>query len=242
MRKDGQSTKEKILEAAAKLFSENGFQDTTVSDICVYANTNIASVNYHFGSKESLYREVWKLAFDMSLKEYPIDGGLAEDAPAEDKLRAFVKAILFKILDGGKIGYYGKLFIIEAGDINPIIQDLKSEHIAIIRRRLRSILSELLGPRASEDDIGLCHFSVINQCLALAFKLSILNSRKIQDGNTQLFKDFPMPFHKWTLPENIDQLAEHITDFSLAGISQVRNRLEKSQPKSSTSFARAAKG
>jgi TetR/AcrR family transcriptional regulator, regulator of cefoperazone and chloramphenicol sensitivity len=241
LRKDGQSTKEKILEAAAKLFSENGFQDTTVSDICVCANTNIASVNYHFGSKESLYREVWKRAFEMSLEKYPIDGGLRDDAPAQEKLRAFVKAILFKILDGGKIGYYGKLFIIEAGDINPIIQDLKSEHIAIIRHRLRSILEELLGPRASEDDLQLCHFSVINQCLALAFKLSILNSRKIQDGKEKWLKT-PMPFHKWTQPGNIDQLAEHITDFSLAGISQVRSRIEKSRQDSSPIFARAVKG
>jgi len=227
LRSDSQDTKEKVLEAAAKLFSEKGFQDTRISDICENAQTNIASVNYYFGSKESLYREVWKQAFEKSLEKYPIDGGLAEDAPAQEKLLAFAKSLLCKILDSGKIGYYGKLLIREMGQINPIIQDLKSEHISIIRARLRDILKELFGPGASENDLQLCHFSVIHQCLAIGFKLSRIHTNKKTKDDHERFKHFSAEFQKWANPKKIDQLAEHITVFSLAGIREVRNRNKK---------------
>ena len=50
-------TKEKILRAASRLFSENGLDGVTVREICRAAKVNIALVNYHFGSKEGLYRE-----------------------------------------------------------------------------------------------------------------------------------------------------------------------------------------
>jgi AcrR family transcriptional regulator len=48
------TTREKILDAAEKLFSENGFSATSVRAITTHAEVNLASLNYHFGSKEAL--------------------------------------------------------------------------------------------------------------------------------------------------------------------------------------------
>jgi AcrR family transcriptional regulator len=47
-------TTDKILQAAASLFAEQGFNDTTMRQITARAEVNLAAVNYHFGSKERL--------------------------------------------------------------------------------------------------------------------------------------------------------------------------------------------
>jgi AcrR family transcriptional regulator len=47
-------TKTRILDAAEKLFGEKGFDATSLRDITTEADVNLAAVNYHFQSKESL--------------------------------------------------------------------------------------------------------------------------------------------------------------------------------------------
>ncbi|MDF2180006.1 TetR/AcrR family transcriptional regulator [Aliiglaciecola sp. CAU 1673] len=51
-------TKTQILDAAEVLFSEHGFGDTSLRAITSQAKVNLASVNYHFGSKKQLIQEV----------------------------------------------------------------------------------------------------------------------------------------------------------------------------------------
>jgi AcrR family transcriptional regulator len=55
----GEQTKQHLLDAAQRLFAEHGFRKTSVRDIAKEAGSNVAAVNYHFGSKENLYREVF---------------------------------------------------------------------------------------------------------------------------------------------------------------------------------------
>ncbi|MEM9400199.1 MAG: TetR/AcrR family transcriptional regulator [Verrucomicrobiota bacterium] len=55
---DIEDTRGQILVAAEKLFAENGFQATSLRSITNEARVNIASVNYHFGSKEKLILEL----------------------------------------------------------------------------------------------------------------------------------------------------------------------------------------
>jgi AcrR family transcriptional regulator len=47
-------TKTKILDAAEKLFAHKGFEATSLRDITAEADVNLAAVNYHFQSKDSL--------------------------------------------------------------------------------------------------------------------------------------------------------------------------------------------
>jgi AcrR family transcriptional regulator len=47
-------TKTRILNAAEKLFGKNGFDATSLRDITAEAQVNLAAVNYHFQSKDSL--------------------------------------------------------------------------------------------------------------------------------------------------------------------------------------------
>ncbi|MCG6921274.1 MAG: TetR family transcriptional regulator, partial [Acidobacteria bacterium] len=52
----GEQTRRLLIDAATTLFAERGFRSTPIRDIARMAGANVASINYHFGSKENLYR------------------------------------------------------------------------------------------------------------------------------------------------------------------------------------------
>lgn len=47
----------RIQDAATKLFAEHGFEGVSVRDIAALADVTVGSINYYFGSKDSLYQE-----------------------------------------------------------------------------------------------------------------------------------------------------------------------------------------
>ncbi len=51
-------TKEKILDAAERIFAEHGYAAASLRSIIAKAGVNLAAVHYHFGSKEELLRAV----------------------------------------------------------------------------------------------------------------------------------------------------------------------------------------
>lgn len=56
--KDSGGSRERILEAAERLFALNGFQCTSIAQLTCEAKVNQAAVNYHFGSKRALIERV----------------------------------------------------------------------------------------------------------------------------------------------------------------------------------------
>jgi len=54
------ATKAAVFNAAERLFALHGFQNVSVRDITAEAKVNLASVNYHFGSKDSLLFEIFR--------------------------------------------------------------------------------------------------------------------------------------------------------------------------------------
>lgn len=53
-------TRTRILRAAETVFLERGFASSSLRTITARARVNLAAVNYHFGSKEALIREVFE--------------------------------------------------------------------------------------------------------------------------------------------------------------------------------------
>jgi AcrR family transcriptional regulator len=51
---NGDATKTALLEAAKQLIRERGYAGTSVRDLTAASGTNLAAVNYHFGSREKL--------------------------------------------------------------------------------------------------------------------------------------------------------------------------------------------
>ena len=52
-------TRDRLLDTAERLFAERGIDATSLRHITAEADANLASVNYHFGTKEELVRELF---------------------------------------------------------------------------------------------------------------------------------------------------------------------------------------
>ena len=62
-------TRERILDAAERLFMAYGYDGTSMRQITGEAGVNLAAVNYHFGSKEALIQEVFRRRLDWLNEE-----------------------------------------------------------------------------------------------------------------------------------------------------------------------------
>lgn len=213
IRKDGVKSCGKIMQSALDIFAEKGYQKTTVAEICKRAGCNVAAVNYHFGSKEELYVEIFKQEFAKALELYPPDGGLPDDSAPEEKLRALVHCHVNRILDQDELGAIGQIMLREMSEPSGIIQELLDDLIKPVRERTHEIIGELLGPGASEKQKWFCDMSVVHQCFAMGFLKGKHKLPEIFEGDRM---DHEM----------IDSLVEHITRFSLAGIVAVRAQIE----------------
>ena len=96
-----QDTRERLLEAAAEVFSEHGYRNGRVREICERAEANIAAVNYHFGSKRKLYEQALHHAFFRLSGADPTDWGVPVNAGLEDLLRAFARTLLGQLTAQG---------------------------------------------------------------------------------------------------------------------------------------------
>jgi AcrR family transcriptional regulator len=84
---DPAETRRGILRAAEESFASAGFVGATTRQVAARAGVNVATLHYHFGSKEKLYRAVLDAA---SGAELTVPGG--GKAPAE-RLAAVVEAL-----------------------------------------------------------------------------------------------------------------------------------------------------
>jgi AcrR family transcriptional regulator len=198
---------QRLLEAAGEVFAELGFRDATIRDICGRAGLNIAAVNYHFGDKAALYREVLTFASRVALAKHPLGSGVSADAPAAERLGAYIRNFLERLLDSGSPAWHGKLMAREMVDPTDALDGIVEQHIRPQRDRLRGILRELLGPAANEETLRHCTCSVIGQCLFYKHSRPVL--------------DRLMPEQTYG-PDERAALARHVLRFSLGGIDALR--------------------
>jgi TetR/AcrR family transcriptional regulator, regulator of cefoperazone and chloramphenicol sensitivity len=217
-RRDGNETRLHLLEAASKIFAAKGFREGTIAEICSKAHANAAAANYHFGSKEGLYVESWRYAFDKSLKAYPPDGGVASDAPVEERLRGRVLSIMRRIMDSESHDFD----IVHKEIANPtgLLAGVMQESMGPIFQGLGSVVRELLGDRTAERNVRLCLMSIRAQCFGPLLRE---RRRKMASGSLQ-------PPGVEPIQEDVEVLADHVTRFSLAGIREIRDLIEEGGP------------
>lgn len=211
-RRDGIETRERILTVACEVFADKGYHEATVEDICTRAGTNIAAINYHFGSKDQLYAQVWRRAFDEANAAYPPEGGLKTDAPAEDRLRGTIHSLVGQAVNPGRIGHAGKLLLQEIVHPTDVIEHVKHDALGPLQQRMKALMRELLGPEATDEQLLLCAMSVVHQCMTIGI---------------HLFTGRMPPHARLDMPseELVEVLTDHIDRFSLAGIKAVRNSI-----------------
>lgn len=203
-----EETRRRLLDTAERLFAEKGFDGAPVREITAEAGCNLAAVNYHFGSKENLYREVFlrRLGFLRDRRITRIREALEAGSPPtlEAVLEAFTLAFLEPLTQAGE----GRLLVELWG------REMLEPHLPreLFRREmLDPVRSELVRalrtvePRLDEEAAALAVFSLVSQLVHLVHLAH-------QAGFHGLGEDDP-----WS-PENLDRLARHVVRFTAGGI------------------------
>jgi TetR/AcrR family transcriptional regulator, regulator of cefoperazone and chloramphenicol sensitivity len=195
-------TRDRILDAAGELFAECGFRGTTVRKISARARVNVSAIKYHFGGKEQLYYEVLGHWHAFAIKKYPPLLGVGEEGSPEQRLTAFIRSLLFRMLDKGKPAWSGKVMAREMIEPTKAFDRLLNDMMDPLSELLESIVRSLIGNRADEETVRFVCASLIGQC---AF---YCNTRVI----SRLFR------RDMSSPEAIEQIANHVVRFTLQSL------------------------
>ena len=204
--------RDRILQAAGATFADKGFRGSTVREICDAAEVNIASVNYYFGDKKSLYEETLLLAREIGAKTYPTPDFSSFESP-ELRLRGMILLLLNRLVANHTEPWPVKILMAEILNPSPAARPLIDGYIELFLDAVFTTVAQLLPPEAPESVVRQTSFSIVAQCVYYRFA-NTLNRMLVVDGSYE--KDF-----------SVNALAEQIYEFSLAGIQGTKDRLQK---------------
>lgn len=197
-----EQTRSRLLEAAREVFSQHGFQSATVREICRRAEANGAAVNYHFGSKDGLLAEVLNFAPLKALQKANVS---ANECPSM-RLRLFIHDFMLMLLDEKNPSSQCQIMARELANPTPALDKIVREAIAPMHEFLGKLVREIAGDKISAAELRRYVHSIFGQCLFYRHSQPVL-----QRLYPKLRYD-----HK-----EIAAIAEHITEFSLAGIKHL---------------------
>ena len=203
----GSETRSRLLEAAAEVFSDQGFRHARVSDICQRAQANIAAVNYHFGDKEQLYAAVIRLLNEETQASASFLM-IGSEAHPEDQLRTFIRGLLYPLLQTGPSTRLAKLMAWEMIEPTAALDYMIENVIRPINSVLEGIVSGIMGLPVGHEVVGTCVGSIFSQCMIYFQSKEIIRRMNPEVINPDCTYE----------AATIERLAEHMTQFSLGGM------------------------
>ncbi len=198
---DDEGTRDRLLDTAERLFAEKGFGGASVREITAEAGCNVAAVNYHFGSKENLYREVFRRRL-VSLRDLRTARlrevlGAPGRPSLERVLEVFTGSFLEPLLDEGHGRLLMKLWAREM--LEPRLPRELFER-EMLRPVQEALLEALLRaePGLAPSDARMAVFSLVAQLVHVVHRL------RFEDRDT--------------LPADLERLTAHIVRFTAGGI------------------------
>lgn len=157
-RPDGDATRARIIDAAGQLFGDKGFAETTSKAIAAKAEVDIASINYHFGSRDGLYDAVLAEAHRrlVSVSELSAIVNAAE-AP-EARLRSLLELIVSRAM--GERGWNAHVLARELLSPTSHLDVLFAEEMPPKFQLISRLLSEITGVPAGDPCLLRCAISV----------------------------------------------------------------------------------
>lgn len=173
-RGDGKATREKLLQCAVHLAAKKGFASVTSKEICEMAGTNLAAVNYHFGSREGLHQEMLLMIHQHFLSEDFLQSLSDMDASPRKRLDLFCDELIKRLWSSEE--WLIKVWIREILSGSPDVK-VALQRIAFLKgKRLIQLFQDYTG--LSRDDVRLysCIISFVAPFLMTAIgKQSPLN-------------------------------------------------------------------
>jgi AcrR family transcriptional regulator len=201
-------TRKRILAAAEKLFAAKGFEATSVRDITTEADCNVASVNYHFGGKESLFQEAFRTLL-AEINERRI-GAIQRDMEADQEmtlegfLQSFANAFLEPLVDESRGRLFMAFFAREMMDPH-LPQDMIVKEFIQPFLTVATAALERLGPPMPSRTRAQCIMSLVGQLL------QILHARRLAASS----KNHVLGSY------SLEDYIQHIVRFTVGGIREL---------------------
>lgn len=202
----GAATRERLLDAAEALFAAKGFAGASIRDITTAAECNLAAVNYHFGGKSGLYREVFRrrLAVLRDQRVGSVRRFLAKGRtpPAlETVLHEFAKVFLEPFVETGCGRVLIDLWAREM--LDPQLPRGTFEHEIV--EPVQQVLAEAVEaaiPTLSTATARLCVVSIVSQLVQVAQRARWAELTGTPDGGTS----------------RLEHVVRHVVRFSAGGV------------------------
>ena len=147
----GTDTKQRILDAAERLFALRGFAGTSLRAVTREARVNLAAIHYHFGTKEDLLRAVLsRIVIPVNRERLEmleqVEAAAGSDPPSlEAILKSFIAPDLRLIRDLGERGliitrFLGRSYTEPA----EMVQALSREHYEELGQRFMEAFARAL--------------------------------------------------------------------------------------------------
>lgn len=208
----GEETRARLIQAATEVFLADGFRAARVQDIAARAGLRLSAINYHFASKEGLYLAVLQHHAALALEQAPLQ---APDPalPVEARFRFAVQALITRLLDERSPSRIARLMLRELVNPTAALEQMIERFSLPQARLMRALLREAVGPAVPELAISRALVSVFGQCVVYIFGQPMV--RRIAP---EVLDD----------PDRLTHLAQHVADFSWAGLQALRRRWESS--------------
>lgn len=204
--KNGQ-TKDRILDEAEVLFARKGYHAVGVREITQAARCNLAAVNYHFGSKQSLYLEVFRSRWLPRATR--VHSSFRENLAANGaiSLTAVVQSLAQAFLDGPLTDIERKrhhqLISVELAQPTEAFELVADQVLKPLFNNLLDDLRTVLPDEIDGEQLALNAFSIL--AMVLYFNLA---------------RPFISRFTGYTYDDTFKaRLVDHIVDFSLNGLA-----------------------
>lgn len=148
-------TKSRILDSAEKLFGMNGFDGTSLRDITTAADVNLAAINYHFQSKDSLIDAIVARRIEpVNKKRFEMLDAAGLHPTVEQILTAFMAPVMQVKVDAlaplmGRILSNPELFA----------ERVFQKHLAPVSKRFVEALSKALPELPPSELLWRLYFS-----------------------------------------------------------------------------------
>jgi TetR/AcrR family transcriptional regulator, regulator of cefoperazone and chloramphenicol sensitivity len=212
VRSDGIDARQRLIAAGLRLFSEHGFENTSVRELARAAQVNLAAVSYYFGDKTGLYRALF--TEPMPGEPERADAFADPALPVESAMRTYYVDFLQPLKLGDEIRMVMKLHFREMAEPTGawecvLDSDIRPQHEAMVRLLVRA-----LGLRRADLDV---------QRLAIAIAGLAVHVFVFRDGVQTLAPQL------LATPRAIDTMAERLAGYAVSMIEGERSRRAAAQ-------------
>ncbi|MCB1205010.1 MAG: CerR family C-terminal domain-containing protein [Verrucomicrobiae bacterium] len=210
--RDPEARKERILAAAAVVFAKGGFAAGNVREISRRARVNVASINYYFGSKEGLYRELLVASHQQALQqERPVK--LEDGRDAREALGNWIAFCLrFVLLKRPSHPVLGKLMAHEMRQPTAALNELVKLIVRPIFAELQRIVEALGDGLMEKSEVEMRAHHIVGMCVHYEHSAEVIKRLGFAVPNTE---------------ETIARLARSITELALHGIGGSKSGVTK---------------